>query len=714
MLIRNTLAVLAASLLLGASPGTWRHPAGSASRGTPEDVSITSSGAILLAPGGKELVPGETDEPTPSLLWAAAMDGRQNLFVGGGIGARVIRVDKNGVPEPFFDIGDFGVRAIASDLSGQIYVATMPTGRIYKLDDEGGAEVFFEPEERYIWALATDPFDRLYVATGERGVIYVVSGPGEAEVFLDTDEAHITSMATDPTGRIIAGSAGRGLLYRLSNEGHADLLLDSPLAEISAIVVASDGTVYAAAIDGPRARKRERRRRDDLTIEVTTAAEEDPLEDPAYPPDKIVVDLGELFSGDVGALRRPRTIVYRVSPGKTPVEIWSSTTERVYSLALDSRGHLLMGSGPRGMLYRAEPDGTVTGVRRYPAAHITGLVQVERGETIVLTSNPGRVYTLEPTPATSGFYISPVHDAGSIASWGAIRWDADQPQGTRIDIEARSGNSPVPGSTWSSWSKIGSDSRGSALSVPAARYVQWRARLSRLKTEATPILRGVTVTYLPENLPPLVRNVRLGEPGTPRPGPTPDKATEKGKAGAISAPGDRWLTWNSTDPSDDELRHAISARRENDPEWVTIAEGVKESPFALNPEPLAEGRYVVRVIADDALENGEIRALSGEGHTAPFFVDKTPPVIDPERPLVEANMLNLQFKVRDASSPVDHCSWSSNKDGPWKSLFAVDGIADTPVESFSLRIPRGDVKSILFLKAEDASSNSSTLEVVLP
>src|SRR5262249_12413920 len=153
----------------------------------------------------------------------------------------------------------------------------------------------------------------------------------------------------------------------------------------------------------------------------------------------------------------------------------------------------------------------------FPVSQITAIAPGQEGRTYVLTSNPGRVEMVEGSAASTGRYLSPVRDAAGIASWGSLRWEADTPAGTKTEIVARTGNSPVPDETWSPWSEPLTDPRGSALNLPAARYIQWRADLSRLKTEATPILKGVSVTWLPENVAPGVRRVVVASPGVTRP-----------------------------------------------------------------------------------------------------------------------------------------------------------------------------------------------------
>src|SRR6185436_12544489 len=122
-----------------------------------------------------------------------------------------------------------------------------------------------------------------------------------------------------------------------------------------------------------------------------------------------------------------------------------------------------------------------------------------------------------------GTYTSDVRDAQTIATWGAIRWQAATPQATRVEISTRSGNTRTPDETWSDWTSAYSAQEGSPISSPRARYLQWRAMLTGGKGDA-PLLTSVTAAYLPRNIRPEVLSITINPPGTvfQRPFPTGD------------------------------------------------------------------------------------------------------------------------------------------------------------------------------------------------
>lgn len=717
---RLAAAILASAASLGAGPGLWEHPApGGLPGGTPSDIALSADGSLILAPASEEILPGKEAFATPPLLLSVATDVEGNTYFGGGLGARVLRVNEKGEIHTFFESSGLGVRALSADVSGYLLVATLPNGRVYRVDADGNTEVFLEPEVRYLWAMATDAFDRTYLATGEQGIIYTISGPGEATVFFDSDESHITSLATDPGGMLLAGSSGRGLLYRIPAEGRAEVILNSGLSEISSIAVASDGTVYASAIldPGPLRPRKRREGRDELTIEVSAAGEDEVLEEATEHSRKVVIDLGEVLPAAEEAAKGAASRVYRVSPGRTPRVLWNSPSERVYSLALDSRGHLLMGTGPSGRLYRVEPDGSATLLRQYPATHVTSLAAGPKGETWVLTSNPGRAYRMEPVQAESGTYLSTVHDAGNVAAWGTLRWEADVPKGTRIAFTARSGNTAFPDETWSGWSETMTDASGSALQTPPSRYIQWRATLSRLKTETTPVLRSAAVTYLPENLPPEIRGVHVSSPGPSPAGSAKagDREEESRKEGR-SGEGNRlvWIGWSSSDPDGDPLSHTISIRRQEEPSWMPLARDVEGQRISLDPSGHPEGVYVARVVADDGKTNGNRRGLQASARSSPFVVDNTPPEIVAEEPSMGEESFTLSFSATDRLSPLTVAEWAMDAGGPWSTVLPRDGISDTTSESFDLSLPLEGMSRQIHIRVSDRAGNRSIREITLP
>jgi hypothetical protein len=131
----------------------------------------------------------------------------------------------------------------------------------------------------------------------------------------------------------------------------------------------------------------------------------------------------------------------------------------------------------------------------------------------VAGSNLGSLSVLRSGYAGKGEFQSKTLDAQSFAQWGRATWRGDVPPGTAIALQARSGNTDPPDRTWSNWGAELTDSRGSLLECPPARFVQWRALLKSSDRDKSPELREVDVIYMQRNLPPEFRKLEVLQAG---------------------------------------------------------------------------------------------------------------------------------------------------------------------------------------------------------
>ncbi len=719
---------------LASSPVTWEHPATAGQPAAPgvttaggerlEGVRMEESGALTLSLPRREVFPAGSSIAAPQILWTSHLDRDGNLYLGAGNTGEIYRLDPKGAAALYADTDEIGVRAIGSDRGGNVYAATFPRGALYRIDPEGTIEPYYDSEERYLWAMQVDSDGTVFMATGERGDIDKIVGKADGTTFFDSDEAHITTLVKHPAGYLLAGTDPGGLVYILTNEGKADVFLDTDLREISAIAVSPDGTVFAAAISEQRKKiPRDASRRGDLTIEVTPSADGGVLEE-STEKQKIVIDLAELLPEGVPGAEGSAGRIYRIAPGEPPQLVWQSDGERVYAMVHSARHGLLFGTGgpgSNGHLYRLEGDGSRTMLHRFSEPQITSLVEGGDGRVYASTANPGRTYVIEEGTTASGTYASPVLDAGRLARWGAIAWDSDIPSGTRIEVATRSGNRPNPDDTWSQWSAPYPIERGSEIASPAARYLQWRAELTRLKTEDLPRLRRVKVTLLPKNQKPLLSSVRILRNGEPHTAEARDAGGKEEKQSEPVDPpqGSRWVSWRSTDPDGDDLDHSIAIRGEGETGFREIARSVRKSPYALAEGDLAEGSYRIRIEADDRSINGpEGLAVSSESDT--FLVDHSPPRLEARQPSSAEpgkGRMVAEILATDALGPIGRGEYSiagGEGEDRWTPLRCGDGICDTASELFILEIDSAHSGKKVSVRVQDASGNATTLDVPDP
>ena len=499
---------LASAALVGAVPTFWTVSTQSEFlKGDVEDLSVDSDGRMFLGPSTSLVA--ETAAP---FLWAVATGADGTLWAGTGNEGKVLKIGKDGKVATFFDATELEVHAIVPAPNNGLYVATSPDGKIYQVNADGSSRTFFDPEDKYIWALALDRAGNLFAATGDKGVIYKITPDGKGTRFYKTSSTNVVSLAFSPSGDLLAGTESPGRVFRIDASGKAFVLLDSPYKEIHALRLADDGTLYAAAVSGSTAVIEDR-----SLLPTTTDSGRAPVPTVSTEITAIsVVDAGSTASAGTpvisGASRRSnRGAVYRIRPNGLWDTYWETGEDSPYDLLVEPSGSLLVGTGPEGKIFRVTGDpARPTLLSRAAARQITALMREPSGRVLGATSNPGKIFALSANPAAKGSYESDVRDAGTVATWGVIRWRAAAKPG-QIQLLSRSGNTATPDETWSAWSKPYSNAEGEQIASPNARYLQWRATLTG--DSASPILTSVTAAYLPRNLRPEVATITVHPPG---------------------------------------------------------------------------------------------------------------------------------------------------------------------------------------------------------
>ncbi len=681
-------------------------------RGKPDGVAVAASGELVLAPGLRPLKLPPLEETPEPFLWSQAVDSKGTLYVGGGTGGRIYRIPRGAAGALYYETGDLAVHALAVDRSDVLYAATSPQGKVYRITGEAKGEVYYQPEDRYIWALAFGPKGDLYAATGEHGVVYKITAKGKAEVFFRSEQFHVVSLAFDAAGNLYAGTDGKGLIYKISPQGKAAVVYDSPLREIGALAIDPKGTVYAAALGVEGEAVVPPPPQPQPTPPGRPAQAGAPVPPPLLLPGMeggatttVTVTATAGGPGVSPGMPLPRSEVYRIDPDGAVTTLWSSQSEVVYALTLDASGRPLVGTGEPGRIRVLSGIQQSTLLVRLPESQVTSLGSGQGQQIFATSSNVGRVYGLEAAAGDSGSYVSPARDTQSLSRWGRIAWRATAPGGARVEVVTRSGNSSVPDSTWSDWTAVYPNPEGTAVSSPPARFLQWRARLTRPSGGTSPALSAVSIAYVQSNLPPVIKRVTLLPPGVIREhppsaqeidpqdlaftgirvGPDADQVTPQpqpqGKKTYVR--GMRAVEWEADDPNGDTLAYDIAFRAEGETAWKPMARGVRDPSFGFDSTQLPDGLYRLRIEASDAPSNPASQAKSASIVTEPFLVDNTPPLVQvTARKGAKGSSVGIDVAANDTQGPIARAEYSL--DGArWVALVPADGINDSRSESYS-------------------------------
>jgi hypothetical protein len=738
------LAAVASLPIRAAGPARWEITSSEhwmAGRG--EQVAVTREGRLTLGPGVRVL--HEDASPT---LWTAVTGPDGTLYVGTGNEGQVL-AHQGGSSRVLWDSDELQVHALAWH-GDALLAATSPDGKVYRIARDGTATVFFDPEDTYVWALAVDRQQQVYVATGGKGRVYRLARAGGAPTTVfESPAANVTALSVADNGDLLVGTDSPGRLYRVPTGGKAFALLDGPFTQVQAIRPGPEGVTYVLAVS-PSA-----------SPAAAAPAPSTPAPTPQVTTEVTIVAVGDGASmstaPSAGAAPAPSAVsagakgaVYRLGRDGLVDTYWEATGELPFDLTVTSNGRLLV-AADNGVVYALDGDpARLARVAQMPARQLTRIVPA--GDRFLLTaSNPGKILELSGSVAARGTYTSEVKDATTGATWGVLRWEGDQPQGTQIAFATRSGNTGTPDDTWGDWTPVRDDEGVLRVGSPPARYLQWKVDLS-----GAAAIDGVTLTYLPRNQRPRFTNVTVHPPGvvfqqpfgtqeppdlagfqSTTPAPARDQAiaaatptsTNTAVGRRLFQKGFQTFQWEAADPDRDDLRYQVWLRRTGTEQWRVLAKDLVGTVYTWDTSLLPDARYIVRLVATDARANPTATALQAEREAGPLTIDNTPPVIrvregatatnepgsrqaDGAPKVAAATANTLSFDVADAASTLDRVDVLLAS-GQWRSVYPDDGVLDGLKERFTL--PLADVgDGPLVLRATDSLANLATLEVQVP
>jgi hypothetical protein len=735
------IACLAALPALASSPTAWEmNNYRDFIAGRLSGLALTRDGKLTVAPKLETLF--DSGQP---IVWSAVAAPDGTVYIGTGHRGRVFRVDPSGKASLIWTAEQPEIFTLAVDAKGALYAAASPGGKIYRIEN-GKASEYFATGAKHIWSLAFGPDGALYAGTGDLGRIYRIAAAGQGEVYYETGQSHVTSLAVDARGQVLAGTEPNGIVYRILAKDKAFALYDATLPEVRTLVPAADGAIYAAALGGSTSRR--------ALGGVQSAAGIPGSASVSVTTTTVSVDASETQSGielkpraeapkpaqvapaavaaqaAIDTTGVEKAAIYRINPDNTVETLWSSKDENVYDLVV--RGDdMVFGTDGQGRIYRMGRDRRPSLIAQTNEGETTRLVAAAGG-ILAATGDLGKLYRLDAGPGASGTYESPVHDSNTVARWGRLGWRGDRPAGARVELRTRTGNSARPDKTWSDWSAPLTDADGSPVQSPNARYIQWRADLTGAAT-----LESVTLAYLPQNQPPVVRlitvsaqlwSVAAAAKAAAQTGPaasytvtvtdTPDAAPPPSSGTStqsVPRPGAEQLqiAWQADDPDGDRLAYSLYFRGEDEREWKLLKSNLADNTYALDSDSLADGRYYFRVVASDAPSNPPATARTAELVSAPTLVDHTPPAVRLGEPKRTGDRVEIEVEAVDAASPVRHAEYSLDA-GPWVSMGPVEGILDAQRERFLIKLDGvAPGEHVLVVRALDSANNAGLAKVVL-
>jgi hypothetical protein len=248
---------------------------------------------------------------------------------------------------------------------------------------------------------------------------------------------------------------------------------------------------------------------------------------------------------------------------------------------------------------------------------------------------------------------------------------------------------------------------------------------------ATPTLHNVSLSYLPQNSPPVVKSINVVlqaaavtqamKPSAPV-GSTYTVTvtdTDSSSAGTSTQTLPRasaqqiMLTWDASDPDSDRLQYTLYFRGEEETQWKLLRAGLHDTSLTFDADVMADGKYYFRVVASDKESNPPAYAREATLISSPVMIDTTPPAVTVGTFSRTGANAHIEFEGVDAASPLRRCEYSLDAN-MWVPMESADGVIDSMREKFVLDLTGlAAGEHLVVIRVADSANNTGTAKVVL-
>ncbi|MCC6683371.1 MAG: fibronectin type III domain-containing protein [Phycisphaeraceae bacterium] len=404
------------------------------------------------------------------------------------------------------------------------------------------------------------------------------------------------------------------------------------------------------------------------------------------------------------AEKKEGNAVYRIDADGFVREVFRETV-MILKLIKPAKGdNLLVLTGNEGQVYRVDPsrDETTVLIDLDNEQLVNALLQ-DDGSVLIAAANPAQLIQLDDHVASKGIYTSKVMDAAQVSLFGSLTLAGDMPDGCSVTIETRTGNTDDPEvAAWSPWSAAKVfmpdpdlpelQPREIKIDSPPARFLQYRLTLTG-NAMLSPAVDRIEMTHVTPNLRPAIASIKATYPEAKE----PDQPIVT----------DMNIEWEASDPNNDPLIYKLEYRPAGSEKLLLLAEDIEETSHTWPTRLVPDGRYVLRLTADDRQANPGPMAQTAARLSDPVLIDNTPPEIaaQPDR---QSKVLTVKGDVSDRLSKITAFAYSLDGAQEYVPILPDDLIFDSTSEAFTVNI--ADLSPgphVLSLKATDGRGNVS-------
>jgi hypothetical protein len=330
------------------------------------------------------------------------------------------------------------------------------------------------------------------------------------------------------------------------------------------------------------------------------------------------------------------------------------------------------------------------------ASQITAMAVVDE-DIYIGTANPAKLIKISSAFAGQGTFTSGLVDAAQPSEWGKLQIDADIPRGAKVMAASRSGNvGDMNDATFSQWTDAVEVDGPVQLGCPMGRFCQYKLILFG-NGSSSPLIREVAVASVVPNLAPNVKEV------------TVTRSEEAEKQGRFK------ISYSARDDNSDTLIYTIDFRRLGRQNWIELAKDIEESTYEWDGRTVEDGRYEIRVTANDGRSNSVEKTLTNSRVSEPVVVDNTAPAIEIDFvSVVRDDKAKIEFAAIDELGAIDEVSYTVDSGTEWKKAIPNDLVYDTTREKFSIIIEGLKAgEHVVAIRAKDSVGNTSYKSIEL-
>ena len=146
------------------------------------------------------------------------------------------------------------------------------------------------------------------------------------------------------------------------------------------------------------------------------------------------------------------------------------------------------------------------------------------------------------------------------------------------------------------------------------------------------------------------------------------------------------ISWTATDRNKDILIYTVEFRKLGRTMWIKLKDKLTPTKYEWNTNTVEDGRYEVRVIANDIRSNTPATAMTGSRISDTMVVDNTAPKIARTSVRVKGRAATIELVVKDEYTAIGRVSYTVDSNEDWVVTLPEDSVYDTTNEDFTIQI----------------------------